>query len=318
MDKTHKSKISDLFYCHVVESLTCETCSECKFSFSYFKVLPLELLNIEKLPDKTIDTLVKKYFEPEVISGFKCPFCKQISDVRKHHKIYKPPRILLLFFKRFSLFSDSGQQKINDELDLSPNLTLNRVMHPKRDLKFQLLGFVNHYGTLDSGHYTATCKVKNNWVGFSDHYVASEDSGDSFKPTCKKSIFLATYLNLGDDKPVTTTPQEPSSQKPHYPQPQAQPQQPQYQPQYQPQPQGQGYPPSNQPNYNPNNYNPNNNHQNPPSSRRPQGNPSNPSNQPNPSNPSNLTNYPAQPSYPQPGPPLRGPPPARQYQYPGR
>lgn len=38
-------------------------------------------------------------------------------------------------------------------------------------LKYDLFGVINHEGSIDKGHYTALCKVENEWKKFDDEVV---------------------------------------------------------------------------------------------------------------------------------------------------
>ena len=48
------------------------------------------------------------------------------------------------------------------------------------DASYELYGVVNHYGTLEGGHYVAYCKndQKNRWFKYDDHEVTELSTAD--------------------------------------------------------------------------------------------------------------------------------------------
>ncbi|XP_066903425.1 ubiquitin carboxyl-terminal hydrolase 15 [Halyomorpha halys] len=114
-----------------------------------------------------------------------CPTCKKDRRVTKKFDLWKLPNIFIIQLKRFSF--TKGGDKIDSlvEFPLS-NLRLTKyIINPaEQDVKYDLIGVINHYGTLTGGHYTAYCKNKttNRWYCFDDDNVSPIRSEDILSP----------------------------------------------------------------------------------------------------------------------------------------
>jgi len=89
-------------------------------------------------------------------------------------EIYNAPKILIIQLKRFN--ERNGSYTKLDELIYYPidNLDISRfVQSTERDsYKYNLYGIICHFGTLNSGHYTAFCKnAEGIWHEFNDMVV---------------------------------------------------------------------------------------------------------------------------------------------------
>lgn len=80
------------------------------------------------------------------------------------------PPFLILHLKRFT----STRRKIERPIRFPLN-GMNLQLSNGDVVTFDLYGIINHYGTLDRGHYTAMCKVgeeeDGKWALFNDNSV---------------------------------------------------------------------------------------------------------------------------------------------------
>ena len=180
--KINQSEISKLLSTHTVEVLTCLSCSKSKFSFSYSISLPLEISTRVKregnctsyltsalksvispyATDSTIneeefsiEDLLKQNFKEETIEGFRCQFCKQSVSVKKEQSVMKYPDILLLSIKRFDQ-SMGYIRKLDSRVKFNELLIFPDFNGDQSTFAcYSLISLVNHFGTLNSGHYTA-------------------------------------------------------------------------------------------------------------------------------------------------------------------
>jgi len=106
-------------------------------------------------------------------------------------EIWKPPPILIVHLKRFSLYNNrwiKSNRLVNfplQFLDASSWL----VEKPSTPMLYDLYACINHFGRLGGGHYTAYCihKDHNTWYNFDDSSVKPvEDLAQITSP--------ATYL----------------------------------------------------------------------------------------------------------------------------
>ena len=92
--------------------------------------------------------------------------------------------------------SDSyNSDKIEEEIDDSPSKDpLEQIYLPepqiKTDLKYELFGVVNHYGSQNFGHYTSVVKTEKGWIDFNDERAGRADMSD----VINKNAYMLFYL----------------------------------------------------------------------------------------------------------------------------
>ena len=106
-----------------------------------------------------------------------CSKCKKHQISKQKLQIYKSPNYLIIQIKRFNIKkNDTSSSTFNGEknnafvkypiedFDLS-----EYIVGPEKDnSKYDLYGVVQHFGSLNGGHYTAICKNDNIWVSYND------------------------------------------------------------------------------------------------------------------------------------------------------
>lgn len=109
------------------------------------------------------------YFNGEEVRGWHCPKCKSNQDAIKKLDISRLPSILVVHFKRFYADPDTmatvyrkKQTLVKfplSELNMTRYLARTEVNRNKRltTFRYHLYGVSNHYGSMESGHYTAFC-----------------------------------------------------------------------------------------------------------------------------------------------------------------
>lgn len=129
-----------------------------------------------------------------------CPSCGKKTLTKKQHVISKLPRVLCLHLKRF----DAALNKKIEEFVSFPENGLNmgpflphwceesrmpktpstqKKTHRQLDdsgftpeIMYDLFGTVNHFGSMQSGHYTANVQVRNKWYHCNDAHVSHHSS----------------------------------------------------------------------------------------------------------------------------------------------
>ena len=113
-----------------------------------------------------------------------CNICKKHRDVNKKMDIFKSPYYLIVQLKRFKQDNEMGQSSIFNIFNSDKNTAL--VDFPINDLdlskyilsktngnvKYKLIGVINHYGGASFGHYTAYCLNRNQWCEYNDETVS--------------------------------------------------------------------------------------------------------------------------------------------------
>uniref|UniRef100_A0A1A9WJT6 Ubiquitin carboxyl-terminal hydrolase n=1 Tax=Glossina brevipalpis TaxID=37001 RepID=A0A1A9WJT6_9MUSC len=189
--KAKESLILHLFYGQIKSIVKCAECGNESATYECFSNLSLEL------PENTcnLTECLDMYFSGERIFGWNCPSCEHKRDAlhvtTKHAikklNIAKLPSVLVIHLKRFYADTDSPnpsyKKKLNylrfplENLDMSQYITISEKKRstPKQ---YRLYAVSNHYGFMESGHYTAFCKsdALDHWYKFDDQMVTPLDS----------------------------------------------------------------------------------------------------------------------------------------------
>ncbi|XP_060876079.1 ubiquitin carboxyl-terminal hydrolase 8-like isoform X1 [Metopolophium dirhodum] len=179
--KANNSIIQQLFYGQQKSTVSCDTCFEKSVTFEPFLSLSLPL------PSEgnkcTLSDCLQLYLNGESICGWHCPKCKRSRDATKKLDIMRLPPYLIIHLKRFS--SNGYKKNSNVEfpkMNLDMSNFINGLEH--RNWKYCLYGVSNHSGSLDGGHYTASCLKNsiNKWYKFDDVRVYEIDSSTICSP----------------------------------------------------------------------------------------------------------------------------------------
>jgi ubiquitin carboxyl-terminal hydrolase 8 len=113
-----------------------------------------------------------EYIHPESLSGenaWQNEKTQKYENVVKATVFYKFPRILVISLKRFSA---DGQTKLSQYIDCPIDcLKLDPFIMGGNQQHFELYAVCNHYGNLDSGHYTCCIRENQHWYEYNDHLV---------------------------------------------------------------------------------------------------------------------------------------------------
>lgn len=122
------------------------------------------------------------YSAEETLGGddqWYCNICKEHRDITKKMELYSVPKILILQLKRFQqrrgasngrsgmfghMYAQIAGQEKNDafvefpmeKLDMRPYV--RKLANEPEPVYYDLIGVSNHFGSLNGGHYTASCK----------------------------------------------------------------------------------------------------------------------------------------------------------------
>ncbi|XP_065569068.1 ubiquitin carboxyl-terminal hydrolase 2-like [Artemia franciscana] len=147
-ESSNKSKISDLFYGQEMSTLTCTTCRHSSIRFDMICALVVPIPNV--VHHCRLQDCLSLYTEGESIADWNCPKCRRNSkESIKKLDLIRTPKILIVTLKRFS----------KDFQQWTKRQTF--VEYPKTGLRingstYKLVATVNHFGTVNGGHYTAS------------------------------------------------------------------------------------------------------------------------------------------------------------------
>ncbi len=93
-------------------------------------------------------------------------------------RLYKLPQVLLIHLKRFNHKNTRFKNLIGvEKIDLKVKLEEFEVIG---GIKYELIGVVNHFGSMSFGHYTAYVK-KDEWMKYDDESVYKRCEDQSSK-----------------------------------------------------------------------------------------------------------------------------------------
>ena len=113
-----------------------------------------------------------------------CHKCMGPENFTKKYEINKLPYVLILSLKRFK-FNQNSNFKLRQ-----------MITYPIHNLKlhgqtYDLYGVINHYGSINSGHYTCIIKKNNKWFMCDDNNVYTIDE----KKVMHANAYILFYIN---------------------------------------------------------------------------------------------------------------------------
>ena len=133
----------------------------------------------------TLNDCFKLFLDEEKLeSQLICSNCNSLQKFSKHYKFDKLPPILIISFQRFK-YATMYNKKISTFIKYPlENLEINGE-------KFDLNGIINHYGSLNSGHYTSICKINDKWFCFNDSHI----NECSKQTAISENAYILLYVN---------------------------------------------------------------------------------------------------------------------------
>ena len=129
---------------------------------------------------------------------YKCENCKKELEANKKIEIYHIPKILIIHLKRFN-----NNKKINtyiefplNDLDIKPFIKSGDNVS-----KYDLFGVINHFGSLEYGHYTSFCLnyKDNNWYEYNDRIANKIQKGKEKEVIINKNAYILFYRCQDND-----------------------------------------------------------------------------------------------------------------------
>ncbi|XP_011292573.1 ubiquitin carboxyl-terminal hydrolase 8 isoform X2 [Musca domestica] len=206
--KAKESLILHLFYGQIKSIVKCTTCDKESATYECFSNLSLELPENNNICQ--LSQCLDMYFSGERISGWNCPACKQKRDAIKKLNISKLPPVLVIHLKRFYADTDSlspsYKKKQNylrfplENLNMFPYITISESRR-NTTKSYELYAVSNHYGSMESGHYTAFCKsgTYGKWFKFDDQMVTPQDAST----VVSSAAYILFYTRLAPSQYIT-------------------------------------------------------------------------------------------------------------------
>ena len=173
--------INQIFGGYIRTEVKCLQCRHVSTTFQHFQDL---LVDIRKA--STLDEALTSYFSREQLDNndYKCEACKRRVPATKQFSLERPPKVLCVQLKRFSVLGGKISKHIGfkQTIDMGPYLW-KEPGEPAQPLTYKLMSIVTHMGpSVNCGHYTAVAKVSTG------QYYSFDDS-------CVRPISLSNVLS---------------------------------------------------------------------------------------------------------------------------
>lgn len=182
------SLIVDWFQGQFRNKMTCLTCGKTSTTYNAFMYLSLPIPSGRSFSKVTLFQCLDAFVKEEVLDkadAWNCPACKKPRKATKRLSISRLPMILLIHLKRFSFkgpFTDKIETQVSFPLQgldltnyvpppLSPSL--QKSFHSEKGIPisrsqvppfiYDLYSVTHHFGSLNTGHYTASIKSAGKW-----------------------------------------------------------------------------------------------------------------------------------------------------------
>ncbi|CAD6195201.1 unnamed protein product [Caenorhabditis auriculariae] len=161
------SAVHDVFGFAIRNEVRCGSCDKVSAHYETEEVLRVRL-DPKDTRRTSLEDLVKNYFGPSPMVGYRCSECKKISNTTvTRPKLLRAPQVLIIQLLRFT-YTFCGGRKISTPVVPSPRLSLGRFSMFEEDAKYAFESMVLHYGSgLEHGHYANLSKSHLN-PGFFD------------------------------------------------------------------------------------------------------------------------------------------------------
>ncbi|XP_063324512.1 ubiquitin carboxyl-terminal hydrolase 35-like [Pelmatolapia mariae] len=167
---------SEIFHGQLANKTTCSKGHIQTDGDAPFWHLPLSLVD-SCSKDYSVVKGIEEFFKPSDFCGENQMYCEQcdhkvdatMTDVIKHH-----PDVLCLMLKRFEF-----NYKYMSYVKVTCSVEVPYTLHIPESQTYELYAFVDHFGDLRGGHYTATIKITeehgDRWYEFDDTRVTELD-----------------------------------------------------------------------------------------------------------------------------------------------
>ncbi|XP_069375185.1 uncharacterized protein [Paralichthys olivaceus] len=164
------SEASQMFHGELTRMITCSRCHTEKSTDGRFLHLPLELVDSNSEYYRVVHG-IKEYFRTSCFSGdnqMYCEHCDAKSDATIECVMKDHPDVLVLLLKRFDFdYYYMSYVKNNRAVVFPCSLEF------QQNQTYEVYAYVEHFGDLRGGHYTATIKSQDDerWYNFNDGCV---------------------------------------------------------------------------------------------------------------------------------------------------
>jgi ubiquitin carboxyl-terminal hydrolase 8 len=187
------SLVVDWFQGQFRNKLTCLTCGKTSTTYEAYTYLSLPVPHGRGVGKVSLEQCLDAFVREEVLDKadmWNCPRCNKPRKATKRLSISRLPQILLIHLKRFSFkgpFTDKIDTTVTFPTTTPMDLT-NYMPAPlppgsgqvesgsqRPPYRYDLYAVTHHFGSLNTGHYTATVKSSGEWWYCDDSRITRGD-----------------------------------------------------------------------------------------------------------------------------------------------
>jgi len=183
-EERNDSHIKDTFSGQLFSATECKKCGNQSHAFDPILDISVPIPSTSNLEKKQVDLrdCLQELTKKEQLDGDNksyCGKCKEHQPSTRTLRVYRAPPVLVVHLKRFSQ-NGMHRSKLSTRVNLPTNedLDIADFCHkPNTEMRYELVGMVNHMGTMTGGHYTANAKNARTglWYNFNDETVSKVD-----------------------------------------------------------------------------------------------------------------------------------------------
>ncbi|TGZ57119.1 hypothetical protein CRM22_010011 [Opisthorchis felineus] len=164
--RRNKSVIVSSFQGQLLSSIQCCVCPKRSSRFDAFMCLSLPLPSYSSC---NLQECVSLFGSLERMdASYLCGRCKRKTDATKRLIVWRLPTYLIIHLKRFHYVNDEWQKRTT-----YVRFPVDSFQLQQNSPSYALYAVVNHFGTMESGHYTAFCRGISDgfWYEYDDSTV---------------------------------------------------------------------------------------------------------------------------------------------------
>ena len=194
--RRNDSVVVDAFQGQLRNQLTCLTCGHTSTTYNAFMSLSLPVPAGRGMSQVALSQCLDAFVREEVLekgNAWHCPQCKKPRRSTKRLSLARLPPVLLVHLKRFT-YRGPVSNKIDTRVVFpTESLDLSNYMPPplppgssargvsasesqRPPYLYDLYGVTHHFGTLTSGHYTASVRTQGLWYYCDDQRITPGDA----------------------------------------------------------------------------------------------------------------------------------------------
>lgn len=200
-DSKEETLISDIFDIHTKTLLVSRESKEKSEVKNTNRFMYISVTNKDK--DITLNDCLKRSFRVETLKG-DAKWKPEGKDAQEASKMCYPtkfPNYLIMLITRYS-YSRSSSKKLSTNINVKQYWKSAKVF--PENMYYELVGFVNQMGGMNSGHYVSYIKKDDKWFCCNDSNIMEVNTGNAIKQA-KKAYLL--FFESKDER-VKAMPEE--------------------------------------------------------------------------------------------------------------